>query len=81
MERVRDFQLAELRRLLTTAERVPFYRERFRDAGLRPSDVRTFADVNRIPTLERGDAERLGIDGLKVPGSWGMRASSSGSCS
>ena len=78
-ERIDTLQLNELRRLLATAERVPFYRERFRAAGVGPNDIRTLADVARLPTLERADLERLGIAGLRSPGSWGMSASSSGS--
>lgn len=78
-ERIADLQLSELRRLLVTAERVPFYRARFHAAGVGPNDIRTLADVSRLPTLERADLERLGVSGLRSPGSWGMRASSSGS--
>lgn len=77
--RIAELQLSELRRLLATAERVPFYGERFRAAGVAPRDIRTMADVSRLPVLERHDVERLGIAGLKSPGSWGMRATSSGS--
>ena len=43
------------------------------------ADIRTIADIRRFPILERADVERLGIKGLKVPGSFGMRASTSGS--
>ena len=78
-ERVLELQLKELRRLLTTAQRVPFYRERLSIAGVQPEDVRTLADVSRLPILERDDLQRLGIAGLRVPGSWGVRATSSGS--
>jgi phenylacetate-CoA ligase len=79
LERVIDFQLQEFRRLLATAERVPFYRDRLSAAGVRPNDIRTLADVRRVPVLERADLQRLGVAGLKVPGSWGVRAASSGS--
>lgn len=78
-ERIDELQVNELRRLLATAERVPFYRERFRAAGVGPDDIRTLADVPRLPPLERADLVRLGVSGLRAPGSWGMRASSSGS--
>ena len=78
-DRIAELQLSEFRRLLATAERVPFYAASFRKAGVTPRDIRTMADVTRLPVLERHDLERLGITGLKSPGSWGVRATSSGS--
>ena len=53
---VRAYQLERLRSLLVHAHAsVPFYRERFRQIGLQPSDVRTFEDFARIPVLTRQD--------------------------
>jgi phenylacetate-coenzyme A ligase PaaK-like adenylate-forming protein len=78
-EQIAEFQARQLRLLLAAAGRVPFYRERFAAAGVEPDDIRTMADITRIPILERSDLERLGVAGLRVPGSWGMRAATSGS--
>ena len=36
-------------------ETVPFYRERFDSAGVRPADIRTADDLQRIPVLTRDD--------------------------
>ncbi|CAN5769397.1 phenylacetate--CoA ligase family protein [soil metagenome] len=45
-----------LRRLVSHAyERVPFYRERFDRAGVRPADIRTLADITRLPIVEKSD--------------------------
>lgn len=78
-ERIEELQASALRRLVGVASSVPFYRERFGEAGVGPGEIRTIADIARLPILERSDLKRLGVQGLKVPGSWGMRASSSGS--
>lgn len=78
-QRIVDYQLDALRNLLAVAERVPHYRERFAAAGVRPGDVRTIADLVRLPILERDDLVRLGVAGLRTPGSLGVRARSSGS--
>jgi phenylacetate-CoA ligase len=78
-EQITEFQARQLRPLVAAASRVPFYRERFGAAQVGPDDIRTIADISRLPILERRDLERLGIAGLRVPGSWGMRAASSGS--
>lgn len=78
-ERIEDLQVRALRRLVTLAAAVPFYRKQFADAGVGPDDLRTIADIRRLPILERVDLRRLGVEGIKVPGSWGMHAASSGS--
>jgi phenylacetate-CoA ligase len=39
---------------------VPFYRERFKAAGLRPEDVRTADDYRRLPVLTKADIRAHG---------------------
>ena len=78
-DRIQDQQVKALRRLIGVASAVPWYRARFNDAGMAPESIRTIDDVRRLPILEREDLKRLGVEGLRVPGSWGMRASTSGS--
>jgi len=78
-DRIEDLQVKALRRLLGVASAVPWYHARFNDGGVSPDDIRTIDDVRRLPMLEREDLKRLGIEGLRVPGSRGMRASTSGS--
>ncbi|MBI4010887.1 MAG: phenylacetate--CoA ligase [Candidatus Rokubacteria bacterium] len=49
-------QLARLRVLVAyVAERVPFYRERLDRAGARPDDIRSLADVARLPFTTKAD--------------------------
>jgi phenylacetate-CoA ligase len=49
----------QLRRLQTTVERVyanvPFYRERFTEAGVSPSDIRTIQDLRKLPFTTKQD--------------------------
>ncbi|MGG3923585.1 phenylacetate--CoA ligase, partial [Geobacillus thermodenitrificans] len=49
----------QLSRLRATAERVyervPFYRERFDEAGVKPEDIRTLDDVRRLPFTTKSD--------------------------
>ena len=49
----------QLRRLQTTLERVyasvPFYRERFQEAGIVPADIRSLEDLARIPFTTKQD--------------------------
>jgi phenylacetate-CoA ligase len=78
-ERLEELQALGLRRLVEAAIRVPFHRERLAAAGVGPADIRTVADLARLPVLERAEVERLGVRGMKVPGSFGVRMRSSGS--
>ena len=49
-------QLRRLRELVAYAgERVPLYRERLRAAGVRAEDIRTLADVRRLPFTTKTD--------------------------
>jgi len=53
-ERLREFQWAELRKLLQHAfESVPYYREKYSSAGASFSDIRTWDDFTRLPSLTR----------------------------
>jgi phenylacetate-CoA ligase len=68
-----------LQRLVGVASSVPFYRQQFAAAGVSAEHIRTIDDIRRLPILERSDLKTLGVQGMRVPGSWGMRASTSGS--
>jgi phenylacetate-CoA ligase len=49
-------QLERLRALVARlAERVPLYRERLRAAGVGPADLRTLADLRRLPLTTKAD--------------------------
>ncbi len=78
-ERVDQKSASELRRIVAIAAKVPFYREKFDAAGVSSRDIRTPGDIRRLPIFEREDFERLGIAGLRVPGSRGVKAATSGS--
>ncbi|MBT8337489.1 MAG: hypothetical protein KJO11_12860, partial [Gemmatimonadetes bacterium] len=78
-ERIEEQQVEGLRRIVEVARQVPFYRDRFAAAGVDAEALRTVDDVRTLPILERTDLGSLGVEGIKVPGSWVMQASTSGS--
>lgn len=56
LERLRDYQLAELQSLLRHAyEHVPHYRRAFDACRLKPGDVRTLDDLGKIPILVKDE--------------------------
>lgn len=57
-DQLRTLQLARLRTLLEHAyRRCPFYRERFDTLGMVPSDIRSLADLQALPVLEKRDIQ------------------------
>jgi phenylacetate-CoA ligase len=55
-DEIEALQLARLRTQVAWAmERVPLYRERLRHAGVRPADIRSLADVRRLPFTVKDD--------------------------
>ncbi|MBM7473034.1 phenylacetate--CoA ligase family protein [Subtercola frigoramans] len=55
-EELRQLQLAKLRRVAEWADaRSPFYQRSFRAAGFSPDQLRSWADIERIPFLTRDE--------------------------
>lgn len=54
-EQLRALQLEKFRRIISWAyERSPFYRELYAGAGMEPGDIKTWADVRRVPKVDKG---------------------------
>ena len=55
-ERMQDYQNRKLRQILQYAYvHVPYYHERFKKLGIRPSDIKTVKDLNILPILRKED--------------------------
>ena len=64
-ERVEALQLERLRQLISHAQQfVPYYRDLFKAIGLTAADVRTLADLQRIPFLTK-PIIRSNLEGFK----------------
>src|SRR5262249_35694569 len=60
-EELRSLQLQRLQALLRQAyDHCPFYRRRFDECGLHPSDIRSLADLRRLPVLQKRDIQERG---------------------
>lgn len=58
-DKLRRLQVDRLRRLAESAVRdVPFQRERFREAGIRPGDIRSLEDLRALPIMTREDLQK-----------------------
>ncbi len=55
-EKLRELQLERLKQVVKRAyEKVPFYRKKFDEAGLKPEDIRTLEDIKYIPFTSKAD--------------------------
>jgi phenylacetate-CoA ligase len=62
-ERLREFQWAELKRLLTHVfASVPYLKHKYRAAGIALEDVKDWADFRRLPPLTRAEVNAHGPD-------------------
>src|ERR1035441_5433216 len=58
----------QLKRLQDTvqrvAQRVPFYRQRFKEQGIAPEQIKSLADVRRLPFTTGADPRSIYPDGM-----------------
>jgi len=60
-----EVRLRRLKRVLHHAyDHVPYHRDLFDRAGIRPEDVRSFADLQRVPVTTRADLQRTPLEQL-----------------
>ena len=53
-EEIEAVQLAKLKETVAYAyERVPYYREKMDEMGVAPADIKTLADVRRLPFTDK----------------------------
>ena len=79
-DRMRAHQFAQLRQLLTHADRtMPFWRTRLRAAGIAPDTALTPEAWARIPILARSEAQDAGdaLYCLSIPSAHGERHTAS----
>ena len=54
-QQLRQLQLSRLRATLAKASEVPFYRERFRSAGITADDIQSLDDLRKLPFTTKDD--------------------------
>jgi phenylacetate-CoA ligase len=63
--RLEQLRLAKLRSVARHAmENVPFYRELYRSAGVRPDEIRTLEDLRCLPLVRRKDIQAAGAEAV-----------------
>ena len=57
-EEIQQLQDEHLRGLVARAwEHIPFYRQRWEVAGVRPGDIKGTADIQKLPIIRKSDFE------------------------
>jgi phenylacetate-CoA ligase len=55
-DELKQFQLEKLKETVAWAyERIPFYQEKMKAAGIGPDDIQQLEDINRLPVTEKND--------------------------
>ena len=58
-DRLKEYQNKKLRGIVRYAyECVPFYHDRFKEQGIKPSEIRTVADLNKLPILRKDEVRK-----------------------
>ena len=50
--------------LQRVAQRVPFYQQRFAELGVKPADIKSLADVRRLPFTTGADLRAIYPEGM-----------------
>jgi phenylacetate-CoA ligase len=54
-EKLRELQLKKFRRIMQWAyTNSPFYRRLYKNVGIEPGDIKTFDDIKKVPTIDKG---------------------------
>jgi phenylacetate-CoA ligase len=54
-EKLHELQLMKFKRIFKWAyEKSPFYGNLYRDAGIEPGDIKTLADIRKVPKIDKG---------------------------
>ena len=64
---IKALQLDRLQATVKHCMHSPFYRERFRQAGLTPADIRTLDDLRKIPFTTKQDLRDTYPFGIRAP--------------
>ncbi len=59
-EKLRELQLERLKQTVKRAyEKVPYYRKKFEEVGLKPEDIKTLDDIKNIPFTSKADLREV----------------------
>jgi phenylacetate-CoA ligase len=64
---LQELQLERLRHTVERAATSPFYGQRLQEAGVAAADLKTFADVRRLPFTSKDDLRAHGLEMLTLP--------------
>lgn len=68
VDRIREYQDERLRSIVRLAfDETPFYRDRMKDIGLSPDDVRSVSDLHKMPILTKSDVRAEGASMMTAP--------------
>ena len=72
-EEIKKLQLKRLRRMIKYAYDVPLYHKKYREAGIKPDDIKSMEDIKKLPPITKGDIRRNFPHGI-IPSNFTSKA-------
>ncbi len=66
-EDIRKFQNISLKKMVNYAYHVPLYKEKYKEAGVHPSHIKSVEDIEKLPIISKDDIRRYTPDGIIPP--------------
>ena len=66
-EQLEKYRDKAFRKMFSYAYNVPIYNKKYREAGIRPSDIRGIKDIFKIPFISRGEIRAQFPEGITPP--------------
>jgi len=63
-EKLERYQNKALHRMIFNAYKVPIYKQKYKEAGIHPNDIRGIKDITRLPFISRQDLSENFPDGI-----------------
>ena len=63
-EEIRRYQDKSFRRIVKFAYTVPLYHDKYKKAGIHPSDINGINDIEKLPTVSKHDFKNYYPDGI-----------------
>jgi len=66
VNKTREYQNKQIKKLIKRAYEIPFYRERFEKTGILPNEIKTVEDLCKLPTLTKEQYREWMLEELKT---------------
>lgn len=66
-EQLKTYQDKSLRKIVNYAYKVPLYRDKYKEAGIHPMDIKRIDDIEKLPFITKEDIKKYSPDNIIPP--------------